>query len=69
MVNMKRTLINLFEESVKKFSNNPLVWEKIKTKMKALLMLKQKNELQNCGWINVFRFTKRGKSLINYQKD
>lgn len=32
MVNMKRTLINLFEESVKKFSNNPLVWGKNKDK-------------------------------------
>lgn len=32
---MERTLINLFEESVKKYSNNPLVWEKLKDKYES----------------------------------
>ncbi|MDF1611744.1 hypothetical protein [Stygiobacter electus] len=32
---MERTSINLFEESVKKFSNNPLVWEKNKDKYES----------------------------------
>jgi long-chain acyl-CoA synthetase len=32
---MQRTLPNLFEESVKKYPNNPLVWEKLKDKYES----------------------------------